>query len=302
MLDQFLVHHCSFASNLMYWGSPCESGHYSWCCLVQLMTLSTSGHTSRIVCWDTNHILIRRSHNTELNNLQPRSFAIILYDTIGLISIGKSCGSSLFRSETEVLFDTRSATVTDVYTVIQFSGNGRKPCATKNGSGTEATVGRALWQSTHLLHWPLSTKRTRSIGGRSAQKAFSDSVAVDECSSGPNKTKSWQHYCKETRQGVPRYFSVCRGHCERARQSRSSWWNSHDHRHTEGRVTNTQLLDTCCECGLVLLGASEEVKRSFQDLFQSTLIKRSSVQSWESPQRETIGCSEDSQLYRKARG
>ena len=301
MLDQFLVHHCSFASNLMYWGSPCESGHYSWCCVVQLITLSTSGHNSRIVCWDTNHILIRRSHNTELNNCQASSFAIILYDTIGIISIGKSCGISLFRSETEVLFDTRSATVTDVYTVIQFSGNGRKPCATKNGSGTGATVARALWQK-HASLALTSEYKENKIDWRT--KHTKSVLWFSRCwwmFIRPKQDKIMATLLqRDTTGSTTIYFSVCR-HCERTRQSWSSWWNSHDHRHTEGRVTNTQLLDTCCECGLVVVGASEEVKRSFQEMFQSTLIKRSSVQSWKA-QRETIGCSEDSQLYHKARG
>ena len=53
---------------------------------------------------------------------------------------------------------------------------------------------------------------------------------------------------------------------------------------------------TCCECGLLLLGASEEVQKKFLknviNCFKKTHNKR---------RGKTLGCNEDSHLYHKAR-
>ena len=75
--------------------------------------------------------------------------------------------------------------------------------------------------------------------------------------------------------------------------------------HSASRVTIGELQGhTCCKCGLVLLGASDEVKKEvLQNVMTciSRLTTKAFVFKPEKPRGRTIGRSEGSQLYPQAR-
>ena len=107
---------------------------------------------------------------------------------------------------------------------------------------------------------------------------------------------------KERRQGVSRYFFHCKRIIFRnkaiSKLMKSSWSQT---QYRADRVTTTQLLDTCCECGFTHHGASEEVKKQARhQLLQHTHNMRICFFKHGKPRGETIVCSEDSHLYHEA--
>ena len=116
----------------------------------------------------------------------------------------------LHNLETELLFDTRSAKVTDVTPSSSSIGTEENPVQ----PSVEAVRGIPLRDHSDEAQNELCGSPSTVDGGRRTQHAFIHSLAVDECSQVPKQRQiDGSIISKERRQGVPRGVSDYKGHC-----------------------------------------------------------------------------------------